>query len=109
MSKFINHYSILGIDEKASAIEIAIAYKTQCFKWHPDRNHGVEANSRIQEINEAKRILSNSDLRESYNREYQAFKKKTTNQSNAKDENKRRENINSNAKHFLTSKTDSEL
>lgn len=109
MSKFINHYFILGVNENSSIAEIISGYKKLCFKWHPDRNPGVEATNKMQEINEAKRILSDDRLREAYNKEYQAYKTKSANQSNNKGENSRGENTSQKVNYSFNLKTDSEL
>jgi curved DNA-binding protein CbpA len=109
MSKFIDHYSILNVSVNASVTEIITAYKRQCFKWHPDRNPGVEATNRMQDINEAKRILSNSGLRETYNKEYRAYKDKSTNKNKNKGENSKGENTYQKANYSCHLKSDNEL
>ena len=109
MSKFTNHYSVLGIDENATGIEINIAYKRQCFKWHPDRNPRVEATNKMQEINEAKRILADERLREAYNKEHQSYKEKLANQNKNKSENSKCENAVPKTNYSFNLKTDSEL
>ena len=74
MQKFKDHYAILKISRDATFKEIKAAYKRQCLEWHPDRNPGLNTNKMMQEINEAKRVLSNPITREKYNQEYYYFK-----------------------------------
>jgi len=70
-----DYYAILEININATNEEIKIAFKKQALKWHPDRNHGIDTNEKMQEINEAKLILLDVDARERYNNEYAHFKK----------------------------------
>jgi len=109
MSKFTDHYFILGVNENATVMEITSAYKRQCFRWHPDRNPGVEATTRMQEINEAKRILSDNGLREAYNNKYRTFKAKLANQNKNKGENSKGDNVTPKAYCTCNLKTDNEL
>lgn len=51
------YYEILGIKPGSSQEEIKKAWKKLALKWHPDRNQSEEANTKIQEINEAYEIL----------------------------------------------------
>jgi len=74
MKPFIDYYAILGISLSATNTEIQAAYKKQSLKWHPDRNRGIDTTKKMQEINEAKRILSDKVLKVKYNREYNHFK-----------------------------------
>jgi len=109
MSPFIDYYSVLGINQSVTANEINIAYKKLCLKFHPDRNSGVDANKRMQEINEAKRILSDKALRENYNKKYQSFRKKSANQTKSKAENKKSENASPKGIYVCNLKSDDEL
>ena len=88
MKPFIDYYAILGISLNATTSEIQAAYKKQSLKWHPDRNRGIDTTKKMQEINEAKRILSDKVLKIKYNREYSRFKEssKTNNDRGKQDE-----------------------
>lgn len=71
---FKDYYAILEIDVSASQDDIKAAFKKQVLRWHPDRNIGKDTTSIMQDINEAKLILLDTEARERYNREYHRFK-----------------------------------
>ena len=71
---FKDYYAILEIDVSASQDDIKAAFKKQALRWHPDRNIGKDTTSIMQDINEAKLILLDTEARERYNREYHRFK-----------------------------------
>ena len=71
MKQLIDYYAVLGVSQQATPKEIKTAFIKQSLRWHPDRNSRIEATKTMQGINEANRILSNTALREKYNREYQ--------------------------------------
>lgn len=66
-----NYYEILEVNKKASKEVIEKAYKVLVKKYHPDLNHKVSVNKKIQDINEAYEVLSNDFLREQYDTEYE--------------------------------------
>lgn len=67
MAKFIDYYSVLGVQKSASDAEIKSAYRKLAMKYHPDRNPGnKEAESRFKEINEANEVLSDANKRATY-------------------------------------------
>jgi len=78
MKPFIDYYAILGISLKSTTSEIKTAFKSQALKCHPDRNRGIDTTKKMQEINEANRILSDKVLRVNYNREYNSYKESST-------------------------------
>jgi len=81
MKQFINYYAVLGVSQQATPKEIKTAFIKQSLRWHPDRNTRIEATETMQGINEANQILSNTALREKYNREYQRSQNTPNNQA----------------------------
>lgn len=64
---FIDYYSILGLDKKASADDIKKAYRKLARKYHPDVNpNDTEAQSKFQQVNEANEVLSDPEKRKKY-------------------------------------------
>lgn len=64
---FIDYYSVLEIDKKASTEEIKKAYRKLARKYHPDLNpNDTEANKKFQQINEANEVLSDPEKRKKY-------------------------------------------
>jgi curved DNA-binding protein CbpA len=61
-----NYYRILQIDPSADPDVISAAYKRLSLKYHPDTNQSPDANQRMQEINEAYRVLSDPAQRARY-------------------------------------------
>ena len=53
-----NNYSVLGVREDASPIELKAAYRNLMKKWHPDRCRHVDAASRTEEVSHAYSVLS---------------------------------------------------
>lgn len=64
---FIDYYSILGVDRKASQDDIKKAYRKLARKYHPDVNpNNNEAHLKFQQINEANEVLSDPEKRKKY-------------------------------------------
>lgn len=64
---FIDYYSILGVDKKASQDDIKKAYRKLARKYHPDLNpDNKEAHQKFQQINEANEVLSDPENRKKY-------------------------------------------
>jgi DnaJ-class molecular chaperone len=69
-----NYYSILGVGENAESQEIKEAFRKLALKYHPDRNQGkLEAQAKMQRINEAYAVLSDPDKRRQYDAMYRQF------------------------------------
>ena len=68
------HYEILGVSPSAPADEIRSAYRRRARQFHPDRlnlrggEDAEEAARRMQEVNEAWRVLSDGAARTAYDR-----------------------------------------
>jgi len=63
-----NCYTLLNVKEDASPTEIKKAYRTQSLKYHPDKNPGRDTTPIYRDINKAYEVLSNEDLRATYDR-----------------------------------------
>ncbi len=62
-----DHYKVFGIAPSASVREIKRAYRKLSFRNHPDRNQtSLEANNKMQKINEAYDTLSDPIKRREY-------------------------------------------
>ena len=66
MQTYSNYYLILQIEPTADAKTIASAHRHLALKYHPDTNKSPDATLRMQEINEAYRILSDPQKRERF-------------------------------------------
>jgi curved DNA-binding protein CbpA len=62
------YYDILEINQSASIEVIQAAYRALSKKYHPDLNRSPDALQKMQEINNAKDILSDEELRREYDR-----------------------------------------
>ncbi|MFZ5919025.1 MAG: DnaJ C-terminal domain-containing protein [Chloroflexota bacterium] len=65
--EYKDYYKILGVDKRASEREIKQAYRKLARQYHPDVNPGdKQAEERFKEINEAHKVLSDSEKRQKY-------------------------------------------
>ncbi len=82
MVEFTDYYTVLGIGENASLAEIKLKYRQLAKTYHPDRSKSSDAKFKMQSINEAYSILSNSKTKTLYDAErlkYYAPKNEPTN------------------------------
>jgi molecular chaperone DnaJ len=64
-----DHYEILGVDRKATAVEIKAAYRRLALRFHPDRNPGNKvAEERFKDVSLAYGVLGDDDKRAHYDR-----------------------------------------
>ena len=66
-----NYYAVLGLLPTVEAVVIKAAYKALAQRYHPDRFAGDTdfAQSKMEQLNEAYRVLSNPQRRRAYDGE----------------------------------------
>lgn len=62
----MNFYKILQVTEDAEPEVIEAAYRRLSTKYHPDRNHSPNAETRMKELNEAYSVLGDPIRRREY-------------------------------------------
>jgi len=105
---FTDYYSLLHISELATPDEIIKAYKGESLRWHPDRNPGIDTKIKMQDINEAKRILLQKELRDEYNLEYRQYKQASATGLKNK-QNSHAGSMKEKGRYILSGKTDDQL
>ncbi|WP_019939163.1 DnaJ C-terminal domain-containing protein [Bordetella sp. FB-8] len=63
---FKDYYKILGVEKTASADDIRTAYRRLARKYHPDVSKEPDAQARMQDLNEARDVLSDPEKRSAY-------------------------------------------
>lgn len=61
-----DYYAILQVNSNADPEVIDAAYRKLAAKHHPDVSRRADATARMQQINEAHRVLSDRELRAAY-------------------------------------------
>jgi len=63
-----DYYKVLGVSRKATVKEIKKAYRQLSLQYHPDKNKDPGAADKFAEISRAYEVLSDDDMRETYDR-----------------------------------------
>ncbi|TDV22873.1 molecular chaperone DnaJ [Mycoplasmopsis mustelae] len=66
MSNKRDYYEVLGVSKNASEKEIKTAYRSLAKKYHPDKLKDGTSDKKMQELNEAYEVLSDSKKRSIY-------------------------------------------
>ncbi|MCV0373552.1 MAG: DnaJ domain-containing protein [Nitrosarchaeum sp.] len=67
-----DYYKVLEVSQDATQEEIKSQYRKLAKKLHPDKTKNKETEEMMREINKAYEILSDSELREKYNKYFSA-------------------------------------
>jgi hypothetical protein len=88
---FVNYYKILQVDTEAETEVIEAAYRRLARKYHPDVNKSPDAEEKMKQFNEARKILTNSKERGIYDRQFEeeTQRKQTQGQGASKKQKKR--------------------
>lgn len=79
----MTYYDILQVSREASDEVIQMAYRALAKKYHPDLYNGDKdfATQKMQQINEAYRVLSSQTLRSEYDQKLKQSSQQTNTQS----------------------------
>lgn len=64
----MDHYKLLGVKETATKEEVTRAYRKLALKYHPDKNHALNAEEKMSALNEAYKVLQDDKRRDDYDR-----------------------------------------
>jgi len=64
--QYKDYYSILGVNRDASADDIKKSYRKLARKYHPDVSKEKDAEQKMQDVNEAYAVLSDTEKRAAY-------------------------------------------
>jgi DnaJ-class molecular chaperone len=68
MTHELDYYAILQVNPNAEPEVVDAAYRKLAAKYHPDVSRRSDATARMQQINEAYRVLSDRERRADYDR-----------------------------------------
>ncbi len=63
-----DYYDVLGVAKNADPQELKRAYRKLAMEFHPDRNASPDAPEKFKEINRAYEVLSDTEMRQRYDR-----------------------------------------
>lgn len=75
-------YIILGVSYSATPEEIKRAYRKKAFELHPDRNSNDQAEELFRELNEAYALLTDTEKRRNFDKQYQSYSRSNADQFN---------------------------
>ncbi len=62
----MSHYEVLGVNRRATPVEVKRAFRAQARRWHPDLDRSPESPERFRQVVEAWAALGDPHQRRSY-------------------------------------------